>query len=73
MAIVKYMEGISRGRLFIGTLKLLSLPETIRSSSPVHTHSCAGLGVTRHLVRADPCIAPINSLPLPIQQFDPIK
>jgi hypothetical protein len=33
------MEGIGRGRLFIGALKLLSQPETIRYSSPVHTHS----------------------------------
>ena len=41
------MEGIGRGRLFIGALKLLSLPKTIHNSSAVHTHFRPGLGVTR--------------------------
>jgi len=40
-------EGSGRGRLFIGALKLLSLPEIIRYSSHVHTRSRLGLGVTR--------------------------
>ena len=70
------MEGSGRGRLFIGALKLLSFPETIRYSSPVHIHSGCGLGARgagySPLIE-HPCIAPINSLPLPLQKFDSIK
>ncbi len=40
------MEGIGRDRLFIGALKLLALPNTIRCSGHVNTHYRLGLGST---------------------------
>jgi hypothetical protein len=61
------MEGIGRGRLFIGAMKLLSKPETIRYSSPVHTCSQMGFGVThpcwsRPVHRSDKQSAPADPI-----------
>ncbi len=61
-----HMEGIGRGRLFIGALKLPHCQRhfvIVALSIPIPSWGSALLAPAG----VDPCIAPINSLPLPLQ------